>query len=233
MDNKVYGYIYIITNDLNNKVYVGQTSETIDSRFKRHCRDKKSGKTFGTIDYDIQHLGKEHFIITEIEKISISDLDERESYWIDYYDSFFNGYNKTLGGQGGRKYTEKQIIEGLKLYQNGVPLNEIEKEIGISKSTLNKYRINQNIKKRSPTEHERRVAIDNFKKATLVRQISIENITLHKIYSSKKEALCDMINLGYSNAKDWHNIRAPLDKALRGEQKTFLNFEWRYITDEL
>ena len=34
-------YIYKITNDINNKVYVGKTNLTIEKRFREHCTDSK------------------------------------------------------------------------------------------------------------------------------------------------------------------------------------------------
>ena len=39
-ENKIYGYIYKITNDFNDLIYVGKTTETVKSRFNRHCRDR-------------------------------------------------------------------------------------------------------------------------------------------------------------------------------------------------
>ena len=42
-----------------------------------------------------------------------------------------------------------------------------------------------------------------------------------------------MINKGYSKAKDWHNIRSGLDKALLGEKDNFLGFKWRCVNNEL
>jgi len=43
--------------------------------------------------------GIENFTFEEIEQVDNSILDEREKYWIEYYDSYFNGYNSTLGGR--------------------------------------------------------------------------------------------------------------------------------------
>lgn len=232
-ENKVYGYIYKIINDFNNKVYIGQTSTTLEDRFARHCRDKStSNKKSEAIDNLIQTIGKEHFQIIEIEKISIMELDNREIYWIAYYDSFYNGYNRTLGGQGGRKFSEQEILYALDLYSQNLPIKQIESITGIDEVTIYRYRRFQNIQKRKTAEHQIQQDINNLKKATLAKQIPIENITLQKIYSSKKEALCDMIEKGYSKAKDWHNIRAPLDKALQGYQKTFLGFQWRYVIND-
>lgn len=34
-------YIYKITNDINNKIYIGKTLYTIEHRFKEHCKDSK------------------------------------------------------------------------------------------------------------------------------------------------------------------------------------------------
>ena len=230
-ENKIYGYIYKITNDFNDLIYVGKTTETVRSRFNRHCRDRKNSRTYGSIDNLIQTIGREHFNVEEIEKVPRELLNKREQYWINYYDSFHNGYNRTLGGEGNLIYTSEEINKALDMYYNDVSLKEIQEKYGLRYSTLHKYRKMLNLPKRKVTEHELQASILNAKKATEAKQIPIENITLQRIYSSKKEALCDMIEQGYSKAKDWHNIRAPLDKALSGEQDTFLNFKWRYIED--
>lgn len=229
MNHVLYGYIYKITNDFNDLIYVGKTTETVKSRFNRHCRDRKSSRMYGSIDNLIQTVGREHFNVEEIEKVPRELLNEREQYWINYYDSFYNGYNRTLGGEGNLIYTSEEINKALDMYYNGASMTEIQEKYGLHHSTLHKYRKMLNLPKRKVTEHELQSSILNVKKATEANQIAIENITLQRIYSSKKEALCDMIEQGYSKAKDWHNIRAPLDKALSGEQDTFLNFKWRYI----
>ena len=228
-ENKIYGYIYKITNDFNDLIYVGKTTETVKSRFNRHCRDRKSSRVYGSIDNLIQTIGREHFNVEEIEKVPRELLNEREQYWINYYDSFHNGYNRTLGGEGNLIHTSEEINKALDMYYNGASMTEIQEKYGLHHSTLHRYRKILNLPKRKVTEHELQSSILNVKKATEANQIPIENITLQRIYSSKKEALCDMIEQGYSKAKDWHNIRTSLDKALSGEQDTFLNFKWRYI----
>lgn len=108
MDN-IYGFIYIIKNDLNNKVYIGKTTTTIEKRFIRHCKDGKNESNKLSIDYAINKYGKEHFTIKEIEKSGLSYLSDREIYWIKYYDSYRNGYNLTLGGEGNLLYTEEEV----------------------------------------------------------------------------------------------------------------------------
>ena len=71
-EDKIYGYIYKIINDFNDKIYVGQTSTSLEDRFARHCRDKSSSnQNKESIDNLIQTIGKEHFQIIEIEKGNI------------------------------------------------------------------------------------------------------------------------------------------------------------------
>lgn len=89
-------YIYKIINDINNKVYIGQTKGTIENRFKSHCYAVKH-RNF-SLYLAMKKYGVEHFFIQEVEKCNEEDLNDREKFWIQYYDSYNNGYNASLGG---------------------------------------------------------------------------------------------------------------------------------------
>lgn len=228
INTKVKGKIYIITNSINDKKYIGQTRESLTKRFNRHCRNYRDQE--GSIDYDILLYEKDFFKIDLIEEVPIEELDEREKYWIKYYDSYKNGYNRTIGGSRGGLYTQEELQNAIEMYYQNFPLKEIKNKIGISRSTITKYINNNNLPKKKITEHQIKSNINNVKKATLAKQIPIKNISLNISYSSKKEALKDMIEKGYSKAKDWHNIRSGLDKALKNKE-LFLNFKWEYINE--
>lgn len=88
------GNIYLITNTINGKAYVGQTKLTITERFKEHCRPSK--KT--AISNAIQKYGEENFTIKLLEECEINMLDERETHYIKQYNSYEEGYNNTIGG---------------------------------------------------------------------------------------------------------------------------------------
>lgn len=88
------GNIYLITNTINGKVYVGQTKLSITERFKEHCRPSK--KT--AICNSIQKYGAENFTIKLLEECEIDMLDERETHYIKQYNSYEEGYNNTIGG---------------------------------------------------------------------------------------------------------------------------------------
>lgn len=109
-----YGYIYKITNLVNNKIYIGQVyNKSIDDRFNRHCNSaNKTSKSY--LVRAIYKYGKENFKVEQIEECySISELNEREKYWIAYYNSTNSkiGYNLTPGGEGGNTYLCKSEEE--------------------------------------------------------------------------------------------------------------------------
>ena len=95
-DERLSG-IYKITNLKNNLVYIGQTVN-----FGIRRREHWSDKTNDDLHNDIQKLGREYFKFEIIEKCDVDQLDEREKYWIEYYDSYNMGYNNTEGGSGNK-----------------------------------------------------------------------------------------------------------------------------------
>ena len=90
------GYIYKIVNDINNKIYIGKTEFNIQKRFEEHIRDSQKEHKNRPLYNAMNKYGIQHFKIELIEECN--NLEEREKYWISFYDSYKNGYNATLGG---------------------------------------------------------------------------------------------------------------------------------------
>lgn len=104
--------IYRIVNRKNNKCYIGQ-STAIDYRINTHfvaLREDKHRNASGLRD-KLQNAwnkyGEDNFYWEILEECSKDSLDEREKYWINFYNSFSNGYNQTIGGEGGDTFTYK------------------------------------------------------------------------------------------------------------------------------
>lgn len=97
-------YIYKITNNINGKIYIGQTIGTVKNRFDEHCRSSKCNTP---IDKSIKKYGRDNFLVeTIIETDSIDELNELEIFYIDKYNSTDKsiGYNICKGGKGTMGY---------------------------------------------------------------------------------------------------------------------------------
>lgn len=189
------GKIYKITNKVNGKIYVGQTVKTLEERFKKHC--------WGTTERDKYHLnmaikkaiikyGKENFTIELIEEVETDKLDEREVYWISFYDSYNKGYNCTLGGQNGatRKCSltwaeENEVIEAKFL---GFSSREIREVYNIDRSTVHNIFKRHNLRMPIKRNLEDRINKDAF------IQFLSTNPTCKEIENKFKICRCSVYN---------------------------------------
>lgn len=92
--------IYKITNMKNNKIYIGQ-STNIKNRLKSHIQSSLGISTIANqlVHDKISEHGLENFTFHIVEKCPKDQLNQREKYWISYYESNIWGYNKTKGNQ--------------------------------------------------------------------------------------------------------------------------------------
>lgn len=103
--------IYKITNNVNGKVYIGQTKRKLQYRWLQHC----SPSNCRLIYRAIQKYGKENFTVEQIDVACDQDeLNKKEQYWIQFYDSMNpeKGYNLTSGGEHCEMSEETKIKIG-------------------------------------------------------------------------------------------------------------------------
>ena len=155
-----YGIIYKIENTINHKVYIGQTSQ--ERGFKdRYCRkgqgiervynsylyEQKHNRSYNVhLFRAIEKYGFDAFTVDEVFDVALShdELKDKEIFYIEQFDSFRNGYNSTLGGDGmlgypapsgkDNKYSMRvcQISPDNKLIKIWDSLGDIKREFGIS-----------------------------------------------------------------------------------------------------
>ena len=143
-------YIYKITNKLNGKIYIGKTTKTIEERYKEHCNDYMKDRNENRPLYRaMKKYGIKNFSIEEIEECSTSNSSERETYWIEYYNSFSNGYNATRGGDG-KAYIDRELV--YKTYLNVLNIRKTAElcnccldldDIEFAKQIIEKYIYNE------------------------------------------------------------------------------------------
>ena len=131
--------IYKITNLINQKSYIGQ-SVNISARWRRHKNEINNLNNSYPIYLAFRKYGIENFSFEIIEECQRNELDERERFWIQYYDSYFNGYNQTLGGNGGAgsiSLTSNDVSEIIELLKETELTNsEIANEYNVSENTI-------------------------------------------------------------------------------------------------
>ena len=188
------GFIYKITNKLNNKVYIGQTIQKPIERFYQHCAKKCDKYILNMVIHKaIFKYGKDNFTFEVIEEVPKQQLNEREEYWIKYYNSYTDGYNSTKGGQKGNKpfknIDNKAIIEQ---YQQGKSLRTIGKIFNIDKATVKSILIRNNIKLRTTRTYK----LSQEDRANIILDIKqgLSRNTIVSKWNISKSYLSQLIN---------------------------------------
>lgn len=122
---EVYGIIYKITNTINGKVYIGQTTTGFNRRYDRggvslsekvymsHFKNKLDDLYFNKhLLYSMEKYGVNKFEVNTQLDIAFSkiELDIKEDVWIRLYNSVVNGYNEKYGGSNGKMSEESKSI---------------------------------------------------------------------------------------------------------------------------
>lgn len=132
--------IYIIKNKLNSKVYIGQTKNSIEERFKQHCWfTSKQHKSL--ISYAIRKYGKENFYVESLGKYTTQEeLNEAEQNYIHTYNSVQpNGYNLQTGGSSYFEVSE-ETRKRLSKILKGIPKPESFRQNMIGKKLPEEHR---------------------------------------------------------------------------------------------
>lgn len=124
-----YGYIYVIENDLNPKLYIGRT---LDLNKRERVHFSEHSRTWA-IKSAIEKYGASHFDFVLLEACaSEEELNAKEKYWIGTLNTLApRGYNLKTGGKSGRPV--KSIREKMSLAHKGVALSDEHKSaIGLA-----------------------------------------------------------------------------------------------------
>lgn len=178
------GIIYKISNNFDAKVYIGKTTSTLEERWKQHL---EKAKLFPNVPFKsklyaaMKKYGADNFFISVIEQCSNEDLNVRERFWIAKENSYYNGYNLTFGGDG---YQTSNLEEIQELWNQGKSIQDIEKTLGLSQTTISK-RLNQ----LSISNQERRSRAHNGVKIVALDKTSLMPICYFNSYAEAARAV--------------------------------------------
>ncbi len=97
--------IYKITNKINNKIYIGK-STNIEERFKQHIFSIKNSNDSWYPIARKESNSINDFSFEILQECENKELKELEEYWINYYDSYNTGYNR----RNEIKYFNQKIV---------------------------------------------------------------------------------------------------------------------------
>jgi len=204
------GLVYLITNKINYRIYVGITTLTIEIRWKQHKRDSK--KLNYPLYQEMRMYGEENFNISLLETIEstnkndlIQKLNKLEIYYVKKYESYVgwnkNGYNLTTGGgmENISEESRKKQSNSMKLRYIKNP--EIGKQHGQKLKKL--YQNNKELKdKISKIQIERyKNPLERIKTSNAIKNAYINNPSLkEKISEIHKKLNKNRPEIGYNHS---------------------------------
>jgi len=237
--------VYKLTNRINGKGYVGQTTQTLSDRLKAHKCLKTNKCPY--LKNAIQKYGFDNFYVNVLSLASSKDeLDGLEQKFIKEHDTMHpNGYNLRSGGQQGgpmseesrkklsesskgRKHTQETKDKLSTLFSGSKhPMfgkhhsDETKKKL----SAINRGSNNPRFGKPRTKEVKEKISIkakargvDGTRVAVEVCKKSIICVETNKVYGSVAEASRDLGNTGTSN----------ICKVLKGKSKSVKGFTFKY-----
>lgn len=248
----IYKVIYLPENKV---VYVGQSVD-IKKRFRQHKYYYNNPKELGYNSHfyrTLRKYGIDNFQFELIEECSVEELNDKEIYWIAYFDTFNNRCNSTIGGQhmAARNLTNEEIRELKKdLAENKLSYNEMSHKFGVSNlfiSQVNKGILypdeNVNIIRilGVPNKSERciRPKIKKYcelcgKEINVESRLCLDCYAKEKLRQNSNVSEEELINLLKENQRNFEKVgkqigisRSAIKKRLKGKNLPYLSSDYR------
>ena len=197
--------IYVITNQINHKQYVGKTSYSLDKRFQEHIYDSHRSLEYNEhrpLYMAFNKYGIDNFIIEQLEEVPENKENEREQYWIAKLNTYNEGYNATLGGDGQSRIDKAKVLE---LYHQGYNNSQIASILGHERANIS--RIIKSFGLSSQFSAKKKVTLQKDK------------ITLS--FDGYQEAAQYLINNNFSRSKNKKTVADGIAQAVKNHKPYF------------
>ena len=227
--------IYKAENILNNKIYIGQTTKTLEKRKQAHLNKVKNGSQF-YFHSAIRYHGEDNFVWSIIDTAnSIQELNEKENYWIEYYKSYKYGYNCTKGDNNPMNHDITKLKHDKKMRSPEVraKISSSMKQLianGKMFSEEHRKKISQKLKGNKHFQgHKRSPEAIEASARSLRKNVACydENNNLINSFDSVKEAAKWLYNNRCSHLKNWKDLQNRI-KESNDKQKYYKGLIWRY-----
>lgn len=212
-------FIYKITNTINGHSYIGKTSVSVERRFNEHIWEANKERAFNRPLYSaFRKYPLSVFTCETIEECRDDILSERERFWIAHYDTYRNGYNATLGGDGTPKIDYDEVIELYRQYQNQSKVASI---LGINKYTVGKILASR-----------QEVTVSNIEATKITNSISIKQLDKNGVELGQFSSIADasrMIKEIGASKDTVDGIGAHIIDVCKHRRRTAYGYKWEYI----
>lgn len=212
-------YIYKITNDINDKVYIGKTEFSLEKRWREHCNDCFRERNEKRPLYAaMRKYGTKNFHISLIEETD--NPENREKYWIEQYGSFKYGYNATLGGDA-KRYLDYDLI--IATYQEVKNAKETAKLVGAHEDSVRKI-----LKQKGVSILDSQTVI-KAKYGKSVAMLNKDTNAILHIFTDQSEAGRWLQRHHKTITTDVSKISARIGQVASGKRKTAYGYKWKHI----
>lgn len=201
-------YIYKITNTVNKKIYIGKTNNPSRRKKEHFLKSNINNEPKKVLYLAMKKYGKENFLFEILEECLDKDWEEREKYWIKFYNSLIpNGYNMIDGGSEPPHYTgEKSPVSKLKDFEveeiQQLLLTKTFKKLS-NKEIAKRYNISiDQIRRINPGERGYNKNLNYPLRKYSKKQISEEIIELLSTWKYSCQEIADMYNVSKSCIKE-------------------------------
>lgn len=214
------GHIYVILNKSNQKEYVGKTYKSINTRYKEHWNDSKKDSNSSRPLYRAFHkYGKDAFEISCLGKYPEGVLEKMEIKLIQERDTYKNGYNATLGGDGKRyfEYTDQEVLA---IFKKTKDITKTARHFDCCRDTIRGILRSYGI-----SGFANYKAFDGqFLPRPVETMIGKQKITFDSLSNAAEF-------IKHVNSKDMtiNNIRKSISRAVYGERKSYIKLQWRLV----
>lgn len=208
-------YIYKITNKINGKIYIGKTIKSIQRRWNEHLSEMKRSND-RPLYRAMNKYGIENFIIEELEEVqSNKEALEREKFWIEFYDSYYSGYNATLGGEGAITLDYEAIYS---FFKQNRKINDTARHFQIGEDSVSRVIKYFN---------------DKPEKEGYFLQKAVGMYDLNDNYimsfNSLREAARFLIEKKSLKNHNESGYASHISSVCKGNRKTCLGYKWKYL----
>lgn len=245
--------VYVITNKVNGKKYVGVTRVSLQSRLSSHFKKRTKEQCRTKFNYAVLKYGVSNFDVSVIETdVPMDQIEDRERYYIQLYDSYNHGYNSTQGGNGtvGYIFTDKvrekmrraynkeknitearnrKISEALK----GRPKSDLQK-LRLSISKKNYYKTHINHFKGKHHSEASKLKISRSNSIYKVQMLDRYNESVIRTFDTMMDA-CRWIKQTQNRAAPLTTIRFRIGQFIRGKciggSHAIYGYKWRYLSE--